>query len=123
MSYNSRINDLSGVNLANEGADGLIKNSDWYLVFRYKASWNGGSAINIRDNVLDVFDREYDCTINAIGSYRNGKVLECMEYHHDVPQGHRSYIVALSKAEYERIENANYSMRKKVIVDIVKPYL
>ena len=125
MTYSDRIASIADKNLESVSGRGLVKNSDHYLVFRRKCSWDNMSAIDIVESIDRVFSRGYDCTILAVESYRSGKMLECCEYHHDKPQGHRSFVVALNKSEYSMLERNMYDSEKYLatVYRIIKSYL
>lgn len=82
-----------------------IKTADYYLVYLRGCRWNGSSGYRVVNNIKDAFYRGYDCNIYLEKSSNKGKILQCREYHHDVPTGHSSYIVALSKDEHSKLES------------------
>lgn len=90
----------------------FIGSANHYLIYLKNCTWNGSSGFKIVSDVNDIFYRGYDCKIHLSQGYKRGRVLKCIEYHHDVPTGHASYIVALSDANYDRLVNhsTKYSM-------------
>lgn len=109
MSYKGKLEELKDFPITADNIDSLVKKSGKYLVFLDKGNWAGASGCKIVDDIESTVYRGYDCTIRAIETYSSGKLLSCIEYHHDVPQGHKSYILALSKQELRDLEKARYS--------------
>lgn len=76
-----------------------------YLVVLFNATWNNASGYAIKDDYMDCFYRDYDCSMSISGSSRNGKYLTLCESHHDKPFGHTTLIMGLTDREFEKLEN------------------
>lgn len=93
----------------NDVMDKYIKESDHYLVFASGCRWNGASGYRIANSKAEIVSRGYDAIITPVAGSRHRKVLVCRESSHDVPTGARTIVVALSQAEYEKLQYADFA--------------
>ena len=101
---------INGFDLTPEWYDSTdyLKESKHYLVFARNCTWNGASGYKFANSFEDAIYRSYDCSIYPVERSRGKKTLVCTEYHHDVPTGHTSIIVALTDKEYEDLSRSNF---------------
>ena len=97
------LKELLGVCSKRELYHKFLKKADNYLIYLRNCKWNGASGYKVVDNIECIFDRGYDCSINLLSVSGGKKFVKCREAHHDVPTGHYSYIVALTKSEYSKL--------------------
>lgn len=100
--------DLRMVEDCEHYLDSLLKDAERYLVFAKNCTWNGGSGYNIVGEKEDALYRSYDSSIYPQKGSRGGKVLVCREYHHDVPTGHPTIVIALTDREYESVCRSSF---------------
>lgn len=86
----------------------FLKEYDHYLVVAYSSNWRGQTGYRFTDNIIDTVYRNYDVTQNIIGGTNSRKSLLIMEYHHDVPMGHKTIIVGLTEKEYEKLDYSSF---------------
>lgn len=79
-------------------------NYNHYLLFNTNCNWRGLSGYTVKENTTDLFFRTYDTTLEYITSTKNGKMIICKEYSHDVPTGGILYFVGLTDKEYQNID-------------------
>ncbi len=99
-------------------ASQVIRPSDHYLVYAKGARWTGADGYKFADSFRDAVSRSYDCTQYITGVSKRGKALRISESHHDVPQGHTTYIVALTDQEYRRFS----SLSEQAVFDILRKF-
>ena len=99
-------------------ASQVIRPSDHYLVYAKGARWTGADGYKFADSFRDAVSRSYDCTQYITGVSKRGKALRISESHHDVPQGHTTYIVALTDQEYRRFS----SLSGQAVFDILRKF-
>lgn len=103
----------------------LIKNANHYLVCAYNCTWDNRSGYRFADNVQDSLYRDYDVHQYVTGSSRGGKVLLISESSHDCPMGYGVCVIALTKKEYDRLEDSDWDTvmkfaneKQKSIIDL-----
>ena len=84
-----------------------------YLVFAKGCKWNGASGYKFCTNIIDTVARNYDITLVLDKTYDKG--IKCIESSHDVPTGSPTYIIGLTEADYEKLEDADFSEIEKFI--------
>ncbi len=91
---------LAGIDREMTLAD-LLKDASAYLVYAHGVNWKGDDGYKVERTRSGCFERSYDATIYPVSGSKGGKHLACIEYSHDVPQGTRVQVIALTKAEAE----------------------
>ena len=91
-----------------ESLEDYIKKGDKYLVYAYGVRWNGADGYKIAKSRVDAITRDYEVTISVDSEY-TGKATKCRESSHDVPMGSTTYIIPISNAEAEEIEDMSFS--------------
>lgn len=79
-----------------------------FLAVAKNATWNGATGVKLASTIHDTMRRSYDSSVYANGYTHKGKVLECTEYHHDVPQGHPLYIIGLTEKQYDELYDTGF---------------
>lgn len=79
-----------------------------FLVVAKNATWNGATGVKLASTIHAAMYRSYDSSVYAKGYAHKGKVLECTEYHHDVPQGHPLDIIGLTKKQYDELYDTGF---------------
>ena len=91
----------------------LIKDAEHYLVYLPNSTWRGSSGCGIVNNKMDAFCRNYDFMQEVLAISKGNKAVLLKEYHHDVPMGHHSLVIALTDAEYRKLENTDFNTMEK----------
>lgn len=86
----------------------IVKKANNYLVYLPNSTWNGASGCGIVNSLEDAFIRDYDCHQYIKAVSKGNKAVLLRECHHDVPMGHHVVIVALTDAEYNKLEDSNF---------------
>ena len=86
----------------------FIKDSENYLVFAKHCRWNGANGYKFATTRSQLVSRPDDTTITPLYGSSHGKTLICREASHDVPTGTITIMIALTDAEYRRLQNASF---------------
>lgn len=79
-----------------------------FLVVAKNATWSGATGVKLSSTIRNTMHRSYDSSVYAKEYTHRGKVLECTEYHHDVPQGHPLYIIGLTDKQYDELYDTGF---------------
>lgn len=85
----------------------LIGKHPYYLVFAKGCRYNGASGYKFCNNIIDTFMRDYESNIIIVDNTKNA--IKCRESSHDVPMGSDTYIIGLTRSEYEHYEDADFT--------------
>ena len=96
----------------------LLQEANHYLVFASGCRWNGASGYTIVDDIKDTIHRNYPISIYPKAISEDKKKLTCLEFSHDVPTGHSTFIIALSDEEKAFLEDANFEEVKRFVENI-----
>lgn len=98
----------------------IVKKANNYLLYLPNSTWNGASGCGIVNSLEDAFIRNYDCHQYIKAVSRGNKAVLLRECHHDVPMGHHVVIIALTDAEYNKLENADFNTLEKFALKYLK---
>lgn len=93
----------------------IIRPAEKYLVFSPNSTWDGMTRSGIVNSFEDALYRNTDTTLEISSVSRGGKTLELVEKSHDIPTGALTYIIALTKAEAERLDYAEYPAVRRFV--------
>jgi len=115
-----KIKEKIDLSIDYECVENYLKNSDRYLVFARNCTWDGRSGYKFSNDIYDTVYRSYECFISPWERSKGKKTLVCKEYHHDVPMGHTSIIVALTDKEYEELSRSNFETIQRFAEEMEK---
>ena len=93
----------------------IIRPAEKYLVFSPNSTWDGMTRSGIVNSFEDALYRNTDTTLEISSVSRGGKTLELVEKSHDIPMGALTYVIALTKAEAERLDYAEYPAVRRFV--------
>lgn len=103
------IDDVLWGDLAGGFTEPFIKRANGYLIWLEGCTWNGASGFRLLeikgDDCTAVFSRSYETSLAIVKTSKGKKYVEIKEYSHDVPQGYRGHILALTSNEIVRVRN------------------
>lgn len=100
------------------GAQPFLRDSQGYLIWLEKCTWDGRSGYKLyepdkhRGDCSPIFSRSYESSVQIVKRTTGGKYIETREYSHDCPTGYTGHILALNIAECTKAQKLfdNYSI-------------